>query len=350
MRKTSILYMIMTVEQRVESLVALGNLLQDVDRPEIAAVIQNAYIENAWFTPENIRQSLLAIANYYLAESDVLSLVHKYHLSDNIIPKNVGMVLAGNIPLVGFHDIICCFLAGHNAIIKLSDKDKVLIPFVLGELTRLYPKAALYFEYVDKLADFDAVIVTGSDNTARHFEYYFRNHPHIIRYNRNAVAVLNGDEDSDILNILGGDIFTYFGLGCRNVSKIYLPQGYSVEKLFVAFDSFGSIIHHNKYKNNYDYNIALFLLNRELFLHNDFFILRESNEIASRIGVIHYEFYQDRDELTKRIQSEINKVQCIVSNTSIGQLDIIPIGQPQYPTLDTFADGIDTMQFLLSIS
>lgn len=340
----------MTVEQRIESLVALGNLLQDVDRPEMVTVIQNAYIENAWFTPENIRQSLIAIANYYLTEPDITSLVKRYHLNDNIKPKNVGMVLAGNIPLVGFHDIICCFLTGHNAIIKLSDKDKVLIPFVLSELTRLYPMATSYFTFVDKLSDFDAVIVTGSDNTARHFEYYFRNHPHIIRYNRNAVAVLNGDEDDQTLSILGGDIFAYFGLGCRNVSKLYLPQGYSVEKLFVAFDSFSSIIHHNKYKNNYDYNIALFLLNREPFLHNDFFILRESDEIASRIGVIHYEFYQDRDELSEKIQSEINKVQCIVSNNIIGQLDIIPIGQPQCPTLDTFADGIDTMQFLLSIS
>lgn len=340
----------MTVEQRVESLVALGNLLHDVDRPEIATVIQNAYMENAWFTPENIRQSLLAIANYYLKESDISSLVRRYHINDNIKPKNVGMVLAGNIPLVGFHDIICCFLTGHNAIIKLSDKDKVLIPFVLNELIKLYPNAAPYFTFVDKLSEFDAVIVTGSDSTARHFEYYFRNHPHIIRYNRNAVAVLSGDEDNDILNILGGDIFTYFGLGCRNVSKLYLPQGYSVEKLFVALDSFSSIIHHNKYKNNYDYNIALFLLNKEPFLHNEFFILRESSEIASRIGVIHYEFYQNRAELTEKIQSEIDKVQCIVSNTDIGQLDIIPIGQPQYPTLDTFADGIDTIQFLLSIS
>ncbi len=339
----------MTLNNRIDSLIALGTYLKETNSQETEAIIQKASLEIAWFTPQNIRLSLHAIAQYFLSSEAILSLVHRYHLDDNTSTKNVGLVLAGNIPLVGFHDVICCYLVGHKTKIKLSDKDKVLLPYLVSIMTDANPETAEYFEFVDKLSGFDAVIATGSDNTAKVFEDYFKAYPHIIRKNRNAVAVLSGEENDITLRLLADDIFAYFGLGCRNVSKLYIPENYPIENLFPALDAYKDIVFHNKYKNNYDYNVALYLLNKEPFLQNEFVVLRASEDIPSRIGTLHYEYYQNHDKLAEKLTSELDKIQCIVSNKPIKSFETVPFGQAQHPHIDTYADGIDTVQFLLSI-
>ncbi len=338
----------MTIEQRIDSLIKLGEILKDDYSPETNAIIQSASIENPWFTKENIISSLDAIAYNFLKKEAIQVLVQYYHLDDKINSKSIGLVLAGNIPLVGFHDILCCYLVGHKAVIKLSDKDKLLIPHLTDLLGKINVKSKRYFEYVDKLRHYDAVIATGSDNTAKLFEYYFRKCPHIIRYNRNAVAILSGIESAEELRLLADDVFSYFGLGCRNVSKLYLPDGYEINCLFEAFLPYQEIINHNKYKNNYDYNVALYLLNKEPFLHNEFVILREAKEIPSRIGTLHYEYYNDLEVLDTHLLDNQDKIQCVVSNTNLKSIACVPIGQAQNPHIDTYADGVDTIMFLMS--
>lgn len=339
----------MQLQERINSLVKLGKILKNQKTDEFNHLKERAYTENPWFTIENIENAISAISNQFLNKKEIDRLVEHYHITDNIRMKNVGLVLAGNIPLVGFHDVLCCFLTGHRAVIKMSEKDTILMTFVLEKLKEIHPKTSDYFQIVSKLESYDAVIATGSNNTARHFEYYFRETPHIIRHNRNAVGVIHGDEDDETLSLLGKDVFEYFGLGCRNVSKIYVPEGFNLGRLFEAFSGFRNIINHNKYRNNYDYNLALFLLNKENFLHNEFLILRESPDIISRIACLHYEFYSDKEEVIQSLKSNLENIQEIVSNRTLDDLEVVALGQSQCPTIDTYADGTDTIQFLLSL-
>lgn len=339
----------MTLQERIESLNYLQNVMHDMSNDDIQNAILSAYKENQWFTPENIQASLNAINDYYLVKSSLDRLANDYHLDDNVTSKKIGLVLAGNIPLVGFHDILCTFLVGHVSVIKLSDKDRILIPFLFKKLIEKYPEANHYFQFVDKLSDYDAAIATGSNTTARYFEYYFRHVPHIIRQNRNSVAIITGNESDKELLDLGVDIFSYFGLGCRNVSKLYIPLDYDITQLFVAFDSYKEIMHHNKYKNNFDYNVALYLLNKESFLHNDFLVFKESESIVSRIGCIHYEFYENKVALIEKLKCKLSEIQCIVSKLPIEGLPTVNPGDAQCPTINTFADDVDTIQFLLAV-
>ncbi len=339
----------MTIQERIESLTYLQNILNDLEKEDLQNVIIKAYSENQWFTPEHVKAALNAINHHYLNKDELIKLANDYHLDDNVASKKIGLVLAGNIPLVGFHDILCTYLVGHIAMIKLSDKDKILITFLIDKLVEKYPRANHYFQWAEKLSDYDAAIATGSNTTARHFEYYFRHVPHLIRQNRNSIAVITGNESEGELQALGFDIFSYFGLGCRNVSKLYIPDGYNITKLFVVFDNFKEIMHHNKYKNNFDYNVALYLLNKEAFLHNDFIMFKEAEPIVSRIGCLHYEYYENDAELISKIKTLLSEIQCVVS---IGDLDGITTttpGQAQCPTLNTFADDVDTIQFLLTV-
>lgn len=339
----------MNIEQRVDSLVKLGLYLKETNLLGHDPIIAKATQENPWFSQSNIRLSLEAISQEFLSASAIRNLIDKYRLDDNIKPKTIGLVLAGNIPLVGFHDVLCSYLVGHKTKVKLSDKDKVLLPYFIQIIQQSYPEIEKHIEFVERLSDFDAVIATGSDNTARIFEDYFKHYPHIIRYNRNAVAVLSGDETDELLQLLADDIFAYFGLGCRNVSKLYLPKDYPLEKLFKAFEPYEDIINHHKYRSNYDYNVALYLLNKEPFFQNNFVLLRPSEDIPSRIGTIHYEYYDDKNSLISKLRADSDKIQCIVSNKNLDSLDIVPLGQAQHPQMDTFADGVDTIQFLLSL-
>ena len=261
--------------------------------------------------------------------------------------KNIALILAGNIPLVGFHDFLSVLLSGHAVLVKTSSNDQHLLPFLAKYIRTIEPEFADKITFAEgKLENFDAVIATGSDNTARYFEYYFKDKPSIIRKNRNSIAVLNGEETKEQLIALGEDIFRYFGLGCRNVSKLFVPKGYSFDAFFEAIFEYQDIIHYEKYANNYDYNKAVFLMSNFKLLDNGFLTLKEDESHASPISSVFYEFYEDITDLQMRLQMENKKIQCIVSNNLIE--NSIPFGQTQSPKLWNYADNVDTISFLLT--
>lgn len=339
----------MNLQERIHVLIDLGNKMRKSDDVELENVMLKAEIENPWFTQNNIRQALDAISTQFLNKTALDALAEKYHLDDNIQPKNVGIVMAGNIPLVGFHDLMCTFLVGHKSIVKLSGSDTALMNFVIHFISNSLQESANYITVVDRLKNFDAAIATGSNSTAKHFEYYLKDVPHIIRRNRNSVAVIRGNESDEELTVLGQDIFSYFGLGCRNVSKVMVPENYDLTKLFRAFDPYEEYINHNKYKNNVDYNTALFLLNKENFLHNEFMILKQSESLLSRIGCLHYDYYTNDTSLVQWLEAHKDEIQCIISQEHLNGLKTEKFGQAQCPAIDSFADGIDTIQFLLAV-
>ena len=308
--------------------------------------IQQAEKENAWFNNENILYALNTWAET-LSEINIEKWLSKYYFPEKKT-KNIALILAGNIPLVGFHDFLCVLVSGHSAIVKLSSNDKILLPFLAEYLQFHFPflKEKIHFTK-EKLTDFDAVIATGSDNTARYFEYYFGNKPNIIRKNRNSVAILTGDETEEDLHNLGKDIFTYFGLGCRSVSKIFVPEGYDFQNFFKAIYDFHPTIEYTKYANNYDYNKAVYLMSLFKLQENGFLLLKEDTSYSSPIASLFYEFYSDKNTLQKQLDKDKDKIQCIV-NQKINP-NFIPFGQTQQPSLSDYADGVDTLQFLIEL-
>jgi hypothetical protein len=263
-------------------------------------------------------------------------------------PMNMGVVMAGNIPLVGFHDALSVLLAGHHLSAKPSSQDRWLIHHLTEKLISLEPRFAEAISIKEQLKQVDAVIATGSDNTSRYFEYYFRDIPHLIRRNRSSISVLNGSEGEQELISLGTDVFSFYGLGCRNVSKLFVPTGYSLKDLLDLWSPYEKVIHHHKYSNNYDYNKSILLVNRTPFLDNGFVLLTPSREIVSPISVLYYEEYANTAALKSRIADSKSKIQCIVG-LPIEGLDMIPFGKAQFPELDDYADGIDTMKFLTEL-
>ncbi len=300
--------------------------------------ISQAKIHNQWFTKESVLEAFSGFTTW-LDDKSLNDWVKAYHFSDT--PKTVALILAGNIPMVGFHDLISVFLSGHKAVAKLSSNDKILIPAIVDVMVKLNPDVVNWIELTEeRLPNFDAVIATGSDNSALYFQSYFGKYPHIIRKNRTSVAVLTGDETEEELKILGKDIFTYYGLGCRNVSKLLVPKDYKFDKFFESIFDFGDIIYHNKYANNYDYNKAVYLMNLVEILDNNFLILKEDDSLHSPLGVLFYQNYNSEDELVNYLNSNKDNIQAIVGK------NYIPFGQAQCPALNDYADGVDTMAFL----
>jgi hypothetical protein len=340
---------IMDVSSRLDALAKLGQRLQ-APSPKREAVMQKALYYNAWFTLENQQAACSAIAECFLEENRLRSWVSQYHLPEPTTPKTVGMVLAGNLPLVGFHDVLCVFVAGHRAQIKLSEKDAHLLPFLLSELAEIDARSSVYFEWVDRLAGFDAVIATGSNNSARYFEAYFGKYPHIIRKNRNAVAVLHGRESEADLIALGQDVFRYFGLGCRSVSKLYVPQGYDFMPLLETWHAhFAETILHDRYRHNYDYNYALYLINKTPFQMSSCILLTESEAIPSRIAGLNYAFYDTIEGVERELRAKQDEIQCIVAPPSLLSLPVVPFGSAQSPSLSDYPDGVDVLSFLKQI-
>jgi hypothetical protein len=325
----------MTLKERIEVLSVLGKQLTFPEE-----IMQLAYQKNQWFTIENQTLALKAIKSDYLEESKLRHWILAYDIPENLETKEIAIISAGNLPLVAIHDLLSVFITGNKSIIKLSEKDQILLPYLLECLFKLDERTREYFLIVPKLAKFDAVIATGSDNSGRYFEYYFGKYPHIIRKNRNGIALLNGLETKEELRLLAKDIYSYFGLGCRNISKIYIPKNYDFTPLLEVLFEFKDIMDHHKYKNNFDYNYAVYLLSKEKFLSNGCIILKEDTKISSPIGVVNYEYYENLNQLN--LDSE--KIQCKVSKTDLG------FGQAQHPNLWDYADGIDTMEFLLNLS
>lgn len=334
---------ILTSEQRIAAFVQLGHILQKPDE-QLNGLINSAQQYNSWFTPQSTAMAIHAIAGM-LNKKDLEQWIGTEPESEIRPMFSVGLILAGNIPMVGFHDILCVLASGNKALIKLSSQDQKLIPYVLGKLMETEPAFDQQISYIERLKDFDAVIATGSNNTSRYFDYYFSKVPHIIRKNRNSIAVLDGKESSDQLRALGHDIFDYFGLGCRNVSKLYVPKGYDFGNFFESIENFKSVADHHKYNNNYDYNKSIFLVNLDKHLDNGFLLLKEDTRIASPLAVVYYEEYEDLKLVEQELTANEELIQCLISGTEL-QLSTLDFGQSQQPRLWDYADGVDTMRFL----
>jgi len=305
---------------------------------------------NGWFTPEQVYFAVESWAKA-LQEDNINKWLSAYPIDcaqGNKTVKTVGLILAGNIPLVGFHDFLSVLISGHKVLVKASSNDQHLIAFLTDYLISIEPELSNYISFTDgKLENFDAIIATGSNNTARYFEFYFKDKPSIIRKNRNSVAVLNGNESHEDLVNLGEDIFRYFGLGCRNVSKLFVPKNYNFDAFFKAIYEYKDVIFYEKYSNNYDYNKAVFLMSNFKLLDNEFLTLKEDISHASPISSLFYEYYEDITDLQKRLENEVEQIQCIVSNNLIP--NSISFGKTQKPKLWDYADNVDTIQFLLSL-
>ncbi len=310
-------------------------------------VISLAKHHNGWFTEENIHFALKGWGEL-LTEEKLSAWLSNYDLHDNQ-PKTVAIIMAGNIPLVGFHDFLSVLITGNTVLGKLSSNDKALLPLIAKYLIEIEPSLKDKIVFTEeKLENFDAVIATGSNNTARYFEHYFSKGPNIIRRNRNSVAVLTGNETSEELTALGEDIFRYYGLGCRSVSKLFVPEGYDFDAFFKAIYDFNPILKQAKYANNYDYNKAVYLMSEFKILENGFLMLKEDESYASPIASVFYETYNSAEELKEKLKIEAEKIQCIVAKGFLEKE--IPFGETQRPELNDYADGVDTVDFLLKTS
>lgn len=341
----------MTREKKISGLCKLSGLIVEFlkknpedfneNDEEFSVLLRKSEIDNNWFTLENMKLALKQWANL-LNEDNLKKWLSNYQM--NKTSKKVGLILAGNIPMVGFHDVISVVLSNHIPVIKLSSKDKQLLPFFLKKWNE-FSDGNVAYEIVEKLENFDAVIATGSNNTARYLEYYFKDYLSIIRKNRTSIAVLKGDETDAELQLLAEDVFRYFGLGCRNVTKIFIPEDYKIDKIFENFINFKEIINHHKYANNYEYNRAIYLLNQEKFWDNNFVMLKEDEKLFSPLSVINFSRYSNIDEVRDFISENEENIQAVVAKPELG-LESIVFGETQNPGLETYADNVDTMKFL----
>ncbi len=335
-----------TKGQMIDAFVDLGKLIMDRP-PELEAVIHRSSIHNPWFTKENISSALGGIARQFLQRDALEKWMDMYPVPVSR-PQTIGLIMAGNIPAVGFHDLLAVLASGHRAAAKLSEKDPYLMAWMVGAMgDSLRERVSI----VEKLQDFDAVIATGSNNSARYFRQYFGRYPHVIRKNRNSVAVLDGSETTEQLGKLANDLFSYFGLGCRNVSKIYIPEGYDFEALVAAMEPYRDLANHSKYKNNIDYNAAIHILNKVPNISLPHITLVERDEIISRIGSLHYAHYSNLAQLRNEFAGLADEIQCIVTGLDFehGRIPVVGFGESQCPALTDYADGVDTMQFLSSL-
>ncbi|MFH1322166.1 MAG: acyl-CoA reductase [Bacteroidota bacterium] len=364
----------MNIEQRINAFIELGRILDQssISKPEahlptgrdeapladnLHSLIKSAHHYNGWFTEENVSFAIGAIAQS-LREENIRKWLETYknRMGDSVQSHRIGVVMAGNIPLVGFHDFLCVLMSGNIFVGKTSSKDHKILSAVADALIEIAPDFKEYIEFSEEhLGNIDAIIATGSDNTSRYFEYYFGKYPNIIRRNRNSIAVIDGNETQNELKELARDIFQYFGLGCRNVSKLFVPDGYDFDKFFNAIAEYKYVTDHNKYSNNYDYCKTIYLMNQTSHLDNGFLLLKEDTKTASPVAALFYEYYSNIEMLIKRLKSVSDNVQCIVStreklSKSSKLLEsCIPFGQSQQPQLWDYADGVDTMSFLISL-
>lgn len=352
----------MNLPQRINAFVKLGEFLsqfsneiiqkkENIENNELffegfKHQLKLAEENNGWFTKENMAYALHGWANLLTNKN-----LNKWLAPYNIViesPKQVAIIMAGNIPLVGFHDFLSVLISGHHALVKQSSNDKHLLPYLAKYLEYVEPgfKGTITFTD-DKLVGFDAVIATGSNNTARYFEYYFKNKPSIIRNNRNSIAVLTSNETLEELQALSEDIFRYYGLGCRNVSKLFVPKDYNFELFFNAMYHWHPIIEKTKYANNYDYNKAVYLMSEFEMLENGFLMIKEDESYASPIATVFYEHYESTEQLKEKLHVQKDAIQCIVSNGFIE--NEIAFGHTQKPQLWDYADDVDSIEFLLTI-
>lgn len=331
----------MNLQNRIEVMCLLSDYLKKNDQEWQEIKLQTSY-KNPWFTTEFIDTAINNIIAEFLDKEKLANWAKFYHLDDLITPQKIGIVMAGNIPLVGFHDFLSVFISGHHQLIKLSSKDDQLLTHLIKKIHEWSPETIDYISISDKLTGCYAYIATGSNQTAHYFEQYFGKYPHIIRKNKTSVAVLTGKENSHELTMLSKDIHLYFGLGCRNVTKIYVPKGYDFIPLLQSFNPYKYFRDLNKYASNYDYQLSLLLLNNIFYMSNESTLMIEEQRLFSPIGMVHYEFYENYESIIDYL-SENKNVQCIIGENHV------PFGQAQSPDLFAYADGIDTMEFLLTL-
>lgn len=331
----------MNLQHRINLFVALGNYLKENDSEWQETKLQ-AHQKNAWFTPGFIDIATKNIIENYLQKEQLENWVKHYHLDDNLTAKNVGIVMAGNIPMVGFHDLLCVFISGHEQTIKLSSKDDVLLKFLIKKLYSFDIEIQNCISLAETLKGCDAYIATGSNNSSRYFEQYFAKYPHIIRKNKTSIAVITGNESQKDLEMLADDIHLFFGLGCRNVTKLFVPSGYDFIPLLNAFNKYAHLKGLHKYTNNYDFQLSILLLNNVKYMTNGTTLLVENKNPFSPISVLHYEHYSDEKDLEEKLENK-DDIQCITGK------DFTPFGKAQEPGLFSYADGVDTMQFLLTL-
>ena len=333
----------MTLQERIALMLKLRQYILEKST-EWEEIKERAYRENQWFIPEFIEQATVNIAHFFLTEEALTHWAKKYELpAINTNPKKTGIVMAGNIPLVGFHDLLCCFISGNIAVIKPSSKDEVLIKHLVKKLTEWAPSVQSLISFAERLNHCDAYIATGSNNSGRYFEYYFGKYPHIIRKNRTSVAVLDGTETPEELSLLADDAQLFFGLGCRNITQVLVPENYDFIPLLKALKKHEAFIEHHKYKHNYDYHLALLIMGGKYYMNNDSVILTENESPFSPVSQIHYRFYKVKDALSRDFLQD-DSIQCIVGH------GYIPFGQAQSPGLTDYPDGVDTMAFLCQLS
>jgi len=330
----------MNLQHRIDLMVALGDYMRS-NESEWQEIKDKAFQHNPWFIPEFIDSAINAITENLLHKTLLEKWASFYHLDDNIPSKTVGIVMAGNIPMVGFHDLLSVFISGHDQKIKLSSKDDILLDHLIKKLYQLDPETKVKISVAEMLKDCDAYIATGSNNSARYFEQYFSKYPHIIRRNKTSVAILSGKETEKELLQLSDDIHLYFGLGCRNVTKIFVPQGYDFIPLIRSFDKFSYFKDHHKYNNNYDYQLSIMLMNNVFYMTNGSTLLAENLSVFSAISVVNYEYYTVENN-NLNLKEEVD-IQCILGN------GYLPFGNAQLPGLFSYADNVDTMEFLLTL-
>jgi len=331
----------MNLQARIHAFILLGEYLKTEIHQEAEEQLNLAKVLNPWFTKENIDKALSAW-NEQLKVDILTAWLNPYKLQEVSSPKKVLIIMAGNIPLVGFHDFLTVLISGHKVVVKMSSSDNVLLKVLIEKLISIATEFKDNIAFIDDVKNrkFDAVIATGSDNSSQYFEYYFKGARKIIRKNRRSVAVLDGSESAMELKGLAVDVFAYFGLGCRNVSKLFLPKGYDLNKLFEAFFPYSNVVEHKKYGNNYDYNKAIFLMGSNKLVENGFLLMKEDKSLLSPVAMLYYEYYDDVHTVEQFIEENAEQLQCVVSKKDI------PFGGTQQPNLWDYADGVDTVEFL----
>jgi hypothetical protein len=331
----------MNLEARIRAFTELGEYLKTDIYKEAEKELNMATLVNPWFTMENIDKSLNTWSEQLKVDM-LVAWIKPYKLKEISMPKKVLIIMAGNIPLVGFHDFLTVLISGHKVVVKMSSTDNVLLKVIINKLLRINSEFKQFIAFIDDVKNrkFDGVIATGSDNSAQYFDYYFKGVKKIIRKNRRSVAVLDGSESTLQLKYLSNDVFSYFGLGCRNVSKLFLPRGYELNKLFEAFFHYSHLVEHKKYGNNYDYNKAIFLMGSNKLVENGFLLMKEDKSLFSPVAMLYYEYYDDVETVEQFIEKNAEQLQCVVSKKDI------PFGNTQQPNLWDYADGVDTVDFL----
>ncbi|MCC5920955.1 MAG: acyl-CoA reductase [Cyclobacteriaceae bacterium] len=338
----------MDLNERIAALAAWGQAIENIDDSELERLSSLARSFNGWFDQANVKHAIRGISSM-LKEEKLLEWTSRYDLTNELKNEKIGLILAGNIPFVGFHDVLSVLLAGYKMKVKLSSQDEVIPNYLVNELHHISPVLAKQIVSHDRMDGVDAIIATGSNNSFRYFEHYFGKLPHIIRKNRNSVGIITGDESAEELALFGKDIFQYYGLGCRNVSKLYLSEKADPVKFLDAMEPNAYVMDNHKYANNYEYQRSAYLINQVSHLDTGYMLLREAEEMISPVGVVYYERYKDINELKSILSAKDDQIQCIVSTLGLGSRAVLP-GQAQMPEPWDYADGVDTLEFLQKLS